>query len=120
MKYARVDRRHGEGHEYRHAAGHARHEPGGLDQTLEFLKRTRAELRQLRRVLRGRIGSSVYDVNRDVFEIVGLGYADPDIIPVLNSINAAYDPSTVHLPTAAEYKEFNLGRCHPWAEDRVM
>ncbi len=97
-----------------------RHEPGGLDQTLEFLKRTRAELRQLRRVLAWKDRLQVHDVNRDVFEVAGLGYADPEIIPVLNSLNAAYDPSTVHLPPAAEPKPFNLGRCHPWAEDRVM
>jgi len=96
------------------------HEPGGVEQTLEFLKRTRSELRQLRRVLVGQDRLRVYDVNGDAFEIVGLGYADPDIIPLLNSINTAYDPQTLHLPTAAEFKEFKLGRCHPWAEDRVM
>ncbi len=113
---------HGEGHEYRHAAGHPPPslEAGGLDQTLEFLKRTRSELRQLRRVLVGQDRLRVCDVNGDAFEIVGLGYADPDIIALLNSINTAYDPQTLHLPTAAQYKQFNLGRCHPWAEDRVM
>jgi hypothetical protein len=96
------------------------HEPGGLDRTLEFLKRTRSELRQLRRVLVGQDHLRVHDVNGDAFEIVGLGYADPDIIPLLNSVNTAYDPQTLHLPTLAEFKEFKLGRCHPWAEDRVM
>ncbi len=97
-----------------------RHEPGGLDQTLEVLKRTRSELRQLRWVLVGQDRLRVCDVNGDAFEIVGLGYADPDVIPLLHSINTAYDPQTLHLPTAAEFKEFKLGRCHPWAEDRVM
>ena len=96
------------------------HEPGGLDQTLEFLKRTRSELRQLRRVIVGLERLLVFDVNGDSFEIVGLGYADTEIVPLLNSINTAYDPRTLHLPSAAEFKEFPLGRCHPWAEDRVM
>jgi hypothetical protein len=96
------------------------HETGGLGQTLEFLKRTRSELRQLRRVYLWKDRVHVCDVNRDVFEIVGLGYADLDIIPILLDINAAYDPRTLHQPTDAEYKEFNLGRRHPWAEDRVM
>jgi len=96
------------------------HEPGGLSQTLEFLKRTRSELRQLRRAYVWKDRLHVCDVNRDVFEIVGLGYADPDIIPLLNSINTAYDPQTLHLPTVAGFKQFKLGRCHPWAEDRVM
>jgi hypothetical protein len=96
------------------------HEPGGLDQTLEFLKRTRSELRQLRRAYAWPDRIHVCDVNRDIFEIVGLGYADPDIIPVFAEVNAAYDPQTIHHPTDAEYKEFNLGRRRPWAEDRVM
>ncbi len=51
---------------------------------------------------------------------MGLGYADPEIIPVLKSLNAAYDPGTVHMSPTAEPKQFNLGRCQPWAEDRVM
>ena len=111
---------HGEGHEYRHAAGHPppRGRRPGPDPG--FLKRTRSELRQLRRVLVGEDRLRVCDVNGDAFEIVGLGYANPDIIALLNSINTAYDPQTLHLPTAAQYKQFNLGRCHPWAEDRVM
>jgi hypothetical protein len=96
------------------------HEPGGLAQTLEFLKRTRCELRQLRRTCAWKDRLQVCDVNRDAFEIVGLGYPDPDIISVFEEINAAYDPQTVHAPTDAEFKEFNLGRRRPWAEDRVM
>jgi hypothetical protein len=96
------------------------HEAGGLDQTLEFLKRTRSELRQLRRVCVWRERFRIYDINGDIFEIRGIGYADPDIIPLLDSVNAAYDPRGVHLPTDAESKEFRLGRCRPWAEDRVM
>jgi hypothetical protein len=98
-------------HEYR---------PGELDAAQSFLKRTRAELRQLRMVRIGKDVFRVYDVNNDFFEIRGLGYADPDLIPLLKSINAAYNPSTIHEPTDAEYKEFKTGRCHPWAEDRVM
>jgi hypothetical protein len=96
------------------------HVTGELDSSLEFLKRTRSELRQLRIVRLWKDRLRIYDVNRDVFEIEGLGYLDGDVIPILKSINTAYDPSTIHLPTDAEYKEFKLGRCHPWAEDRVM
>jgi hypothetical protein len=96
------------------------HSVDGLESTLEFLKRTRCELRALRRVLAWKDRVQVHDVNRDVFEIAGLGYADPEIIPVLQSLNASYDPATVHLAPAAEPKEFPLGRCRPWAEDRVM
>ena len=94
--------------------------PGGLDQAMEFLKRTRSELRLLRMVRVGKESLRVYDVNGDSFEIRGLGYPDPDLIPMLQSINAVYNPATIHDPTDAEYKEFKTGRCRPWAEDRVM
>jgi|SRR5262245_11656531 hypothetical protein len=100
-------------------ATHA-YQDGELNSALEFLKRTRWELRQLRRVCVWTDHLRVYDVNGDVFEIVGLGYEDADITPVLNNLNAAFDPSTIHQPIDGGYKEFKLGRCRPWAEDRVM
>jgi len=94
--------------------------PGGLDAALEFLKRTRSELRTLRkaRVWKDRV--QVLDVNKDFFEIRGLGYADADIVPLLRNINTAFNPQTIHDPFQGEYKEFDTGRRHPWAEDRVM
>jgi hypothetical protein len=94
--------------------------PGGLEAALEFLKRTRSELRQLRKVRIWKDRVHVIDVNKDVFEIRGLGYADADIVPLLNNINTAYNPQTIHDPTTDEYKEFMTGRRRPWAEDRVM
>ena len=98
-------------HEYRQ---------GGMEAALEFLKRTRAELRLLRMVRLGRDFVRVYDVNGDSFEIRGLGYPDADVIPLLEDVNAAYDPATIHRPTDAEFKELKTGRRRPWAEDRVM
>jgi hypothetical protein len=94
--------------------------PGGLDPAMEFLKRTRSELRLLRMVRVGKDFLRIFDVNGDSFEIRDLGYADADLIPLLQSINAVYNPNTIHEHTAAEYKEFKTGRCRPWAEDRVM
>lgn len=96
------------------------YQPGGTEAALEFLKRTRAELRLLRMVRLGRDSFRVYDVNGDSFEIKGLGYLDPAVIPMLEDVNAAYDPDTIHRPTEAEYKELKTGRRRPWAEDRVM
>jgi hypothetical protein len=86
----------------------------------EFLKRTRAELRALRKVRIWKDKLQVIDVNKDYFEIRGIGYAEPDIIPLLRMINTAFDPTKIHEPTQLEYKEFDTGRRHPWAEDRVM
>jgi hypothetical protein len=93
---------------------------GGLEAALAFLKRTRNELRMLRfvRVFKDRL--QIYDVNKDYFEVRNIGYENPDIVPLLKNINTAYNPDTIHAPIDAEYKEFNTGRRHPWAEDRVM
>lgn len=94
---------------------------GGLKSALDFLKRTRAELRTVRAVQAWRDHILVIDVNKDCFEIRGLGYADAEIVPLLQEVSAAYDPDRVHLPPpAGEFKEFPAGRCHPWAHDRVM
>jgi hypothetical protein len=86
----------------------------------EFLKRTRAELRQLRKVRVWKDKLHVIDVNKDCFEIRGVGYPDADIVPLLRMINTAFDPAKIHEPTTQEYKEFDTGRRHCWAEDRVM
>jgi hypothetical protein len=94
--------------------------PGGLDATLAFLKRTRSELRSLRKVRVWKDKLHIIDVNKDYFEIRGLGYGDADVVPVLRNINSAFDPRKIHEATDLDYKEFDTGRRHPWAEDRVM
>jgi hypothetical protein len=94
--------------------------PGQVDQALEFLKRTRSELRFLRKVRVWTDRLQVIDVNKDYFEIRGVGYKDADIVPLLRNINTAFNPQSIHEPTSLEYKEFDTGRRHPWAEDRVM
>jgi hypothetical protein len=93
---------------------------GGLKDALEFLKRTRNELRMLRKVRVWKDHLHVIDVNKDYFEITGIGYFDANIVAVLQNINTAFDPKKIHEPTEQEYKEFDTGRRHPWAEDRVM
>jgi hypothetical protein len=94
--------------------------PGGLEAALEFLKRTRWELRTLRRVRLWKDRLQIIDVNKDCFEIRGVGYPDADIVPLLRAVNTAFNPQTIHEPMAGEYKELDTGRRHPWAEDRVM
>lgn len=98
----------------------ATHEFRDLTAALEFLKRTRWELRELRLVRVWPDRLRVYDVNRDCFEVRGVGYPHADVVPLLRAVNAAFDPTTVHEPTRQEYKEFGTGRRHAWAEDRVM
>ena len=93
---------------------------GQVKQTLEFLKRTRNELRMLRKVRVFRDSLQVFDVNGDLFEIHGVGYPDQEIVPLLDAVNTAYKRELIHHITDAEYKEFKTGRRYPWAADRVM
>jgi hypothetical protein len=93
---------------------------GGLDAALEFLKRTRWELRSLRfvRVWKDRL--QIFDINADFFEVRGVGYPDADIVPLLQAVNTAFDPQTIHNETTLDFKELKTGRRYPWAADRVM
>lgn len=96
------------------------HQPGGLEATLGFLKRTRSELRMLRKVRVWKDRVQVFDVNGDIFEVRGLGYPDAEITSVLDAVNTAYKRDTIHAPIEAEFKEFKTGRRYAWAADRVM
>ncbi len=87
---------------------------------LEFLKRTRFELRMLRRVRVWTDRVQVFDVNGDYFEICGLGYPDEQVVAVLENINTAFKRELIHDPIDKPYKEFLTGRRYPWAADRVM
>jgi hypothetical protein len=94
--------------------------PGDFAAALEFLKRTRWELRSLRKVRVWPDRLQILDINGDYFEVRGVGFPHPDIVPLLRAVNAAFDPATIHDPTTLEYKELLTGRRHCWAEDRVM
>ncbi len=96
------------------------YEAHDLDGVFEFLKRTRDELRALRRVRVAPDWLRIIDVNRACFEIRGLGYASPEIIDVLDNLKVAYKRELIHEPVDAVYKEFKTGKCDPWAEHRVM
>ena len=93
---------------------------GGLAEALEFLKRTRWELRSLRKARLWRDRLQIFDVNGDWFEVRGIGWADPEAAALLRAVNGAFNPQTVHQPPPGEYREIDTGRRHPWAEDRVM
>jgi hypothetical protein len=94
--------------------------PGRVDDVLDFLKRARYNFRTLRfvRVWPDRL--QAFDVNGDSFLVRGLGYPLPDVVPVLDAINAVYRPDKVHDSCDSPYKEFKTGRRYPWAADRVM
>ena len=98
----------------------ATHDFETLPDALEFLKRTRFELRMLRmtRVYPDKV--QVFDINGDYFEIRGLGYPDANVIPILQAINTAFKTETIHNEIQKEFKEFKTGRRYAWAADRVM
>jgi hypothetical protein len=96
------------------------HQSGSLTQTLAFIKRTRFELRDLRKVRVWPDRVHIIDINQDIFEITGLGYPDADIAEVLRAINTAFNPETIHKPAPTEPKEFDTGRRYNWARDRVL
>ena len=96
------------------------YQPGNVEDVLEFLKRTRNELRTLRKVRVWHNRLRVFDVNGDCFEVQGIGYPDADIRPILDAVHTVYKPESIHNDHALEYKEFKTGKRRPWAEDRVM
>jgi hypothetical protein len=98
----------------------AAHDFTSVQEAQEFLKRTRWELRSLRHVRVWKDRLQVFDINGDYFEVRGVGYARPEIVALLNAVNTAYDPATIHNETNLEYKEFKTGRRYTWAHDRVM
>lgn len=97
-----------------------RYETGRVEDVREFLKRTRSELRMLRKVFVYRDRVQIFDVNGDWFEVTGIGYPAADIIPILDAVNTAFNRETIHKEIADEYKTFNTGRRYTWALDRVM
>ncbi len=97
-----------------------RFETGQINEVLEFLKRTRSELRMLRKAFVYRDKVRIFDVNGDWFEVSGVGYPDSEVAPVLDAVNTAFNRETIHRPTEDEYKEFKTGRRYTWAADRVM
>jgi hypothetical protein len=98
----------------------ATHDFTDVPAALGFLKRTRDELRMLRKVRIWKDRLHVIDINKDYFEIRGVGYPDAAIVPILQNINTAFNPQTIHEPIDVDYKEFDTGRRYPWAQDRVM
>ncbi|HVX12482.1 MAG TPA: hypothetical protein VHC22_14980 [Pirellulales bacterium] len=93
---------------------------GRLAETLDFLKRTRSELRSLRMVRVWVDRLQVFDVNHDYFEVRGVGYRNAEIVSLLEMVNANFNPEEIHTPVAAPFKEFLTGRRYPWAHDRIL
>ena len=93
---------------------------GDLLAALVFFRRTRDELRSLRKVRVYTDRVQLFDINGDYFQLTGIGYPDADIVAILKSFDTPFQQSTIHDPIDGPYKEFMTGRRYPWAADRVM
>ena len=102
------------------AVATCRYSPGKLDDVLEFLKRARGELMELRKVRVWRARVEIYDVNGERFDVLDIGYPDRDVVELLRSIGTSFKPEFIHQPIQRDFKEFKTGRRFPWAEDRIL
>ncbi len=94
--------------------------PDRLQDALAFLKRTRGELRNLRKTRVWKDRLQIFDVNNDYFEIQGVGYPSRLIVDLLDAVDTVYKPDNICDATERDFKEFKNGRRYPWAADRVM
>jgi hypothetical protein len=62
----------------------------------------------------------IIDINKDEFVIEGLSYGEPNLIPLLKDLGAAFDPAAMAKLTAAETmtREFALSRAWAWGAER--
>jgi hypothetical protein len=63
---------------------------------------------------------TILDINGDAFLVEGLGYGDPNLIPLLQNLGAAFDPDVIRRltpddPTTFEYP---LSRAWAWGAER--
>jgi len=93
---------------------------GDLDDVLEFLKRTRDELKTLRKVRVWTHCVQIFDVNGEYFEVTGIGYLDEDVSRLLKALGTSFKPESIHNPIPRPFKELMTGRCFPWAEVRIL
>jgi hypothetical protein len=96
------------------------YQSGQLADAVAFLKRTRSELRELRKVRVWPDRIQVFDINGDYFEIVNVGYPHQAAVALLQAVNTAFNPGTIHVAVDSPFKEYKTGRRRAWAEDRVM
>ena len=63
----------------------------------------------------------VYDINKDGFVIVGLGYGDENLIALLQALGAAFNPQELRRLTREEgaAREFALSRVWAWGAERT-
>ena len=62
----------------------------------------------------------IIDINKDEFTIPGLTFADPNLIPLLQALGAAFDPQDLRRlsPTDRVTREFPLSRAWAWGAER--
>ena len=64
--------------------------------------------------------TSILDINGDAFVIQGLTYGDPNLVPLLQSLGAAFNPQELRRlgPDEPATREYPLSRAWAWGAER--
>ena len=64
--------------------------------------------------------TTILDINGDPFIIEGLTFGDPNLIPLLERLGAAFDPADLRrlVPTDYTSREYALTRAWAWGSER--
>jgi len=89
---------------------------------IQFFRCHAATLRNLRKVIITRDGTTVLDVNGDGIEFPGLTYGNNVLDELLRELGVIFTPANLHNPAATPSgkKEFDLSGRWTWGHDRVM
>lgn len=89
---------------------------------LTYFREHRGDLRALRRVFVGPVGTTVKDINGDEMFLGGLTLGRSQLESLLKLAGASYNPSTLHDPPRGRspVKEFEIVKQDPWGHDRVL
>ena len=89
---------------------------------IQFFRSHAATLRNLRKVIITREGTTVLDVNGDGIEFPGLTYGSSVLEDLLRELGVIFSPQNLHNPLATSngIKEFEISARWTWGHDRVM
>ena len=102
------------------AARAYRYDPADPDVLKKILLLQRRAFNIANRVRVEPTRTSIIDINGDPFVVEGLGYGDPNLIPLLERLGAAFDPQALRQLTPGDTvtREYKLTRAWAWGAER--
>jgi hypothetical protein len=97
-----------------------RYDPGDPDVIRKILLAQRRGFNTANRARVERGRTSILDINGDAFVIEGLGYGDANLVPLLQSLGAAFNPQELRRlgPDESVTREYPLSRAWAWGAER--